>query len=97
MLRPHSTASLPRKRLRAAPKITTRTKYPFPTMEVGEFFFVPHKTTNTMMAYASTVGRQMGKKFSTRLCTMKEQVDGWILCEDADPYAIRGIGIWRLK
>lgn len=72
-----------------------RRKYPFPTMGVGEMFFIPHRKKNNMTAHASAVGKQLGKKFATRLTYMRD-VDGtWEHCEPEDEGAIHGIGVWR--
>lgn len=72
-------------------------KYPFETMEVGEMFFVPNKTRNTMSTHASTVGKKLGKKFATRLTTMVETSTGWKPCAPGYPGAVVGVGVWRVK
>ncbi len=72
-----------------------RRKYPFREMEVGDMFFVPSRTTNTLMNLASREGRALGRKFSTRLCWMRSTPQGWVEClPDADG-AVQGIGTWR--
>ena len=70
-------------------------KYPFREMEVGDMFFVPNKTKNTMMTAASTEGRNLGRRFSTKLCFMRSVKGRWINCEATDPGAVSGIGVWR--
>lgn len=70
-------------------------KYPFETMTVGEFFFIPDRLTNTVTVRASNEGRRLGKKFRTRMVFMREHIDGWKLCERDDQFAVRGIGVWR--
>jgi hypothetical protein len=49
------------------PRQAGRRKYPFEDMEVGSFFFVEGKTKNTLGTHVTTVGKELGKKFSTRL------------------------------
>lgn len=78
---------------------TSRTrKYPFAEMEVGDMFFVPNKTKNTLTTLTSTAGRKLGKKFVTRLTHMIEQDDGtWEPVTPGAPLdttAVLGIGVW---
>lgn len=70
-------------------------KYPFDTMHVGQFFFVPGRLTNTMTVRASAEGRRLDKRFRTRMTTMRETLEGWELCEPDDEGATRGVGVWR--
>ena len=72
-----------------------RRKYPFDSMDVGDSFFLPGREKNTLSNHASTVGRKMGRKFSTRLCWMQETIDGWELCPDG--MGTLGIGVWRTE
>ena len=72
-------------------------KYPFATMRVGEYFFLPFRETNNMMQYASTMGSKLGRKFSTRLTTMRETVEGFVPCDADHENAITGIGVWRTE
>ena len=72
-----------------------RLKYPFESMEVGEFFFVPHKPTNNMAPYVSSVGKRLGKKFYTRHVHMKRTLAGWEPCADDTKGAVLGVGVWR--
>lgn len=78
------------RRLNAPPR-----KYPFREMEVGDSFFVPKKTKNTLMTIASTEGKRLGRKFATKLCFMKQSIEGWQPCEPSDEGAVQGIGVWR--
>ena len=71
-------------------------KYPFEKMDVGDMFFVPNKTRNTLSTHASTVGKELGMKFSTRLTYMAKDKQGrWELCREDTPGAVLGIGVWR--
>lgn len=70
-------------------------KYPFREMDVGDMFFVPNKTKNTLMTIASTEGKALGRKFSTKLCFMRVGSEGWMTCEPKDKGAVQGIGVWR--
>jgi hypothetical protein len=72
-------------------------KYPFPTMEVGEMFFVAHKVKNTMVTLASRTGTAMGKRFETRLQHMRLINGVWVTCNALDPGAIQGVGVYRTK
>jgi len=74
-----------------------KSKYPFATMKVGEYFFIPFREENNMMQYASTMGAKHGKKFSTRLTTMRETIEGFVPCDSGHENAIKGIGIWRIE
>jgi hypothetical protein len=75
-----------------------RRKYPFEAMEVGDMFFVPFKTKNTLHTHASNVGRETGKKFATRMTQMRPtEAGGWTPTKIKDPEAVRGIGVWRTK
>jgi hypothetical protein len=65
-------------------------------------FFVPDKKRNTMSALASATGAKLGRKFSTRLCWMRERrVVGkpkeWRVSGPDYPDAVLGIGCWRVK
>jgi len=39
-------------------------KYPLDTMEVGDWFFVPNKTTESLGSHVHTTGKKLGRKFS---------------------------------
>jgi hypothetical protein len=77
------------------PRVTRRRKYPFEEMAVGQHFFVEGKSKNTLGTHVTTVGKQLGRKFSTRLCHMKKVKQKWQLCEADDKGAVQGIGVWR--
>lgn len=74
-----------------------KVKYPFEAMDVGDMFFVPNKTKNTMAIYASFQSRKLGRKFSTRLTHMVHLDDGWVPCAPDDMGAVQGIGVWRTE
>ena len=73
----------------------TRLKYPFESLEVGDFFFVAGKTHNTLATYVSTIGKQLGRRFSTRLTAMHETLEGWQPCDPSHEGAVTGVGVWR--
>ena len=84
------------KTLRAVP--ATNRKYPFASMAVGDMFFVPGKTRNTLTTHASTMGKALGRKFTTRLVYMIETKQGWVSAETPnDKGAVLGVGVWRTK
>lgn len=73
-------------------------KYPFRTMAVGSVFCIPGRKKNTLSAYASTVSRETGFKFTTQLTYMAQRKDGvWVPCSEDTKDAQLGIGVWRDK
>jgi hypothetical protein len=61
-------------------------------MKVGEMFFV-ERERNTMMPLASTTGKKLGRKFSTRMVWMYR---GKLMTEgERDARSVYGVGIWR--
>ena len=68
-------------------------KWPWATMKVGEMFFSPNHTTNTMTTLAWSTGKKLGRKFTTRLVWMNKHG----LCKETDRGAVQGIGVWRQK
>lgn len=75
--------------------LPSRRKYPFDQMDVGDHFFVPNRTKNTLATHASTVGKQLGRKFVTRLHYAYETEEGWEPCTKETDGAVLGIGVWR--
>lgn len=75
--------------------LPSRRKYPFEEMEIGDMFFVPNKDKNTLTTHASAMGRQLKRKFITRLTTMRMTSEGWALCDPGQAKAVQGIGVWR--
>jgi hypothetical protein len=71
-------------------------KYPFDQLAIDDFFFVPHRTANTLTAYSWKVGKHLGMTFSTRLCWMKIMDGRWIGCSPYEEDSVRGIGVWRV-
>lgn len=71
-----------------ARRYANQTIYPFADLAVGQYFFVPNDgkadLAKRLSTIASTQGRQLGKKFSTR--TMKEEgVEGAaVYCVEPD-------------
>jgi hypothetical protein len=74
-----------------------RRKYPFEEMGVGDYFFVPGKTRNTLGTYVCTVGKQLGRKFATRLTYMRRTPEGWERVDADDPGAQIGVWVGRMK
>ena len=77
------------------PHTPTRRKYPLDVMAVGEMFFVPDKTKNTLATHVSTVGKSLGRKFITRLTYMVRTKQGWRPATEVTPNAVLGVGVWR--
>jgi hypothetical protein len=71
MLQLQSNVPPPRRR----PVIDRRKKYPFESMQVGHFFFVPGKTRNSIRTYFSTAGKQHGIQLTSKLIHAR-QIDG---------------------
>lgn len=70
-------------------------KYPLAEMGVGEMFFVPHMTRNTLVQYVSAVGKELKRKFSTRLLWMVKRKGVWVPATEDTPRAVQGVGVWR--
>ncbi len=81
-------------KVRSSP--TPRRKYPFDAMGIGGFFFVPGRSKNTLGTHVSTVSKQLGCKFATRL-TFAHEIgeDEWELCPPDAKGAVQGVGVWR--
>ena len=95
MLKLQSNVPLPRTiRPRARGR---RRKYPFESMQVGSFFFVPGITREKIYGHVYQVGKQLGMKFSTRLTYMREVADEWQPCEPDDKGSTLGVGVWRVE
>jgi hypothetical protein len=75
-----------------------RRKYPFESMRVGSFFFVPGITREQIYGHVWQVGKQLRMKFSTRACYMRQVTGEWHLCEDPNEKgATLGVGVWRTE
>ena len=62
-------------------------KYPLRSMAVGEMFFVPNLTKNTLVQYVSGVGIELQRTLTTRLI--------WVPATATTARAVRGVGVWR--
>lgn len=71
-------------------------KWPFATMEVGDFFFSPRKT-NTLGTTASMYARKLDRTFSTRMTWARKTSEGWELCRSDAAGARWGAGCWRIR
>ena len=76
---------------------TRRRKYPFADLEAGQMFFVPDRKVNNMSAHASTVGKELGRKFHTQMTYMRLTKKVWRPCDPEAGGAVLGIGVWRVK
>ena len=74
-----------------------RRKYPFESMQVGQFFFVPDKTRQQLYGHVHEVGKQLKMKFSTRVCYMRQVNGEWQICDQNDTNATLGVGVWRTE
>lgn len=75
----------------------TRFKYPFREMEIGDMFFVPEMTENTLVQYVSAAGKELGRRFTTRLTYMVLKRKQWVPADANTPGAVQGIGVWRVE
>ena len=76
---------------------TRRRKYPFADLEAGQMFFIPDRKTNNMSAHASTVGKELGRKFHTQMTYMRPVKKAWKSCVPKAEGAVLGIGVWRTQ
>jgi hypothetical protein len=81
-----------------------RKKYPFDELEIGDGFFLKDRTKNNLSNQASTIGKNLGKKFKTMLTYMTHsatnedpQGQQWKRCTKDEHGAVLGIGVWRMK
>lgn len=86
-----------------------QSKYPYALLEIGDMFFIPNKTKNTLSTHTSTIGKKLDRRFSTRLTYMKfVDADGdlvettdengfWAAAKEGDEGAVLGIGVWRVE
>lgn len=76
-----------------------RKKYPFESMQVNDFLFVPHKRTNSIRSYFSTAGKQHGIKLTSKLIYARrhDETQAWHPCEKDTPGAVKGVGVWRVE
>ena len=91
MVDAHTNVKLP-KRIGGA-----RNRYPLDTMAVGAFYFLPNKQSKQIAPHVSTRGKKLNRRFATRACTMMEQIDTWVQVPEDHPYAIHGVGVWRIS
>jgi hypothetical protein len=74
-----------------------RRKYPFESMQVGSFFFVPGIVREQIYGHVYHTGKQIGFKFAVRACYMRHVSDEWQICEANDKGATLGVGVWRTE
>jgi hypothetical protein len=95
MLKLQSNVPLPRTiRPRARGR---RRKYPFESMQVGSFFFVPGIEPQQIYGHVYQVGKELNMKFSYRACYMREVSEEWQSCDQNDKGATLGVGVWRIS
>lgn len=88
---------VPLPEINRAPK-GVRRKYPIETMEVGDMFFVPGRSSKSVSAYISRISKDVPGRFSARSCFMVKDGDGnWQPCEPGGPPACEGTGVWRIE
>lgn len=88
---------LPRK---AGTQRSDRWKHPYPTMKIGEAFFLPlgpNQRRASVTTHTSTIGKKLGRCFQTRSCPVKPngKPGGWMQAVDGEKGAVPGVGVWR--
>lgn len=73
-----------------------RIKYPFNTIEVGAYFFVPFCDRAKFAPYATTRGKELGRKFALRAMTLVETLGGWREPLDGEK-GVPGIAVFRME
>lgn len=71
--------------------------YPYRTMAVGEFFFVPGHSHNNLTVWASRMGAKLNRKFVTSLQWMVLTKRGWVLVTAGVDYAVQGVHVQRVE
>lgn len=75
-----------------------RRKYPFEDMKVGSFFFLPGKKYSQIGGHLHVVSKQLGIKLQARVTYMcQDKKKQWQPCEETDPGATLGVGVWRTE
>ncbi len=75
-----------------------RRKYPIESMQPGDMFFVPGRSSKSVSAYISRISKDVPGKFSARQCSMVEDgKGGWRPPVAGDPPATEGTGVWRIE
>lgn len=73
-------------------------KYPFDSLEVNEICFIPDTTTYKISSYVGRRGRELNKKFTTQMATMRQdlQTNEWELCKPGAVGSKRGVAVCRI-
>ena len=74
-----------------------RKKYPFESMQIGHFFFVPNRKHSSIRTYFITAGQKHGIKFRSEQIHARQIDDRWQQCEQGDEGATPGVGVWRIE
>lgn len=73
-----------------------RHKYPFETMQVNDFFFVPGKEKNSIRTYFAAAGKRHNITLRSQLIYARRNADGqWVPCQENDTGSTIGVGVWR--
>lgn len=78
------------------PVAPARRKYDYEHAQVGQMFFAPGKSKNSMATHSATMGKKLGFKFATRAIWMKDGLEGPVICEPGTEGAVEGVGVWRV-
>lgn len=80
------------------PVVDGRKKYPFESMQVGDFFFVEGKTRNSIRTYFATAGKAHGIRLRSQLIfARRNELEQWVPCPEDAPGAVSGVGVWRTE
>jgi hypothetical protein len=80
-----------------SPKNGERRKWPVEKMDVGDWCFIPERTTKSVSAYLSRITKNLPGKYTTRPATAIKTANGWEPCEPTCTDAIEGTGVWRTE
>lgn len=80
------------------PRKGRKSVYPFSTMDVGEFVFLPEKKREPFDTYVYHRGAVLKRKFAIRQLRMRRDTDGaWEEAPDDDPNGVQGIAVYRTE
>ena len=75
-----------------------RRKHPVEGMKVDDFYLLPGRKTNSVIAYVSRITKDLEGRWQARKKWMRKNESGkWRLCEQDAPGAVEGVGVWRVE
>jgi len=74
-----------------------RRKYPIANMALGDWFFVPGRSTKSVSAYISRIAKTSPSRFTTRPAWGIKNNNAWVPSKPGEPGAVEGTGVWRVE